>query len=283
MPLDARLEAQKLKELYRESPYQHKYNLLLLGDPGTGKTFFSTTCRKPVHIDSFDKGGTKALWPWIEKDEIIVNPIYERENPLEPFAYREWKSNFLHLVNDGYFEKIGTYFLDSNTFWNEAIMNWVLKNAKEGGKVVSRAGEAPNYFKDYMPQKIEIRNALSQVLNLPCDVVVTGHLTERYDESRGDSGEVIKRLLGYEFKITGDAATIIPGMFDEWYISMTKDTPQGPEYQLLTSKARYYKARTRIGAGKFAQYEKADMKTLLRKIGWDTKDKALLSEEKKSK
>ena len=58
--LDARKQAAELAEKYKNDRKQRSFNLLLLGEMGSGKTFLIRTARKPVHIDSFDPVGVRG-------------------------------------------------------------------------------------------------------------------------------------------------------------------------------------------------------------------------------
>jgi len=167
-------EIAKLRQAYADDPKQKTFNLLLLGEMGTGKTFILRTARLPVHIDSFDPGGTKGLRDEIAAGKIIADTRYESEDRLRPFAYQIWKTEFMRRRSEGYFDRMGTYCLDSSTSWSEAVMNRILQKAKI-------EGEAPRFTKDYTPQKVEIQNMMRYMLDLPCDFVLTGHLEQYMD------------------------------------------------------------------------------------------------------
>jgi hypothetical protein len=285
MPLDARVEAEKLRQMYKGSQTQGYLKVLLLGESKTGKTSLALTCPRPVHIDSFDPGGTKGLVDLIERGDIIADTQYELEDPLAPTAITKWEWNFKQRLSGKYFESIGTYILDSSTTWADAIMNAIM--AKGG-----MPGEAPRRNHDYVPQKTYIRNGIRQMQNLPCHVIVTGHLRPEYEE-RVVNKEVIRRLVGYKYMTTGQGDVLIPLLFDEHWITLTRDVPptdtnrSGLEYCILTSRWQYHEAGTRIGRGRFEQFEKADFKALLKKAGWadSARDKEPLFEggAKKSK
>jgi len=253
-------EIQKLQDFYRNDPQQKKFNILFTGESGTGKTFFLRTCRKPIHIDSFDPGGSKCLRDHIDKGEIVVDSSYESENPKNPDAFKRWKANFDWREKSGYFEHFGTYCLDSSTTWSDAIMNYVLSKA-------GIAGEAPRFTKDYTPQKIEIRNWVKRILDLPCDVIHTGHLELKEDPERGH----IFRLL-----TTGKGSVTLPLLFDEIWVTKTKSTSNGTEYQILTQSNGLYMARSRLAKdGLLNPIEVPDMKALRKKVGLSTEDKPL--------
>ena len=59
--LDITAEFAKLKSMYQEDVQSKTVNILLLGESGSGKTFLMRTAPGPVHIDSFDPGGSTSL------------------------------------------------------------------------------------------------------------------------------------------------------------------------------------------------------------------------------
>jgi len=245
-------ELEKLRTMYKDDISQDSFNLLLLGESGTGKTSIAATCRGPVLIDSFDPGGTKGLTKEITAGQVYVDTRWEKEDPKNPTAFLAWEKEFERRLKEGFFNGIGTYILDSATTWSDAIMNSILKRA-------GIPGEAPRFTKDYGPQKIIIRNKLQKMLSLPCDFILTGHLEAQKDEVNGK--------VKWRFLTTGKGVVTIPLLFDELYVTTTKETSKGVSYQLLTARTSTYMAATRIGRGKFDVYETPDIKALLKKAG----------------
>ena len=258
MPLDARLENERLRKLYLEDENRDKYNLLLLGEKGTGKTYIANTVRKPVFVDSFDPDGTLTVREMKKKGDLLAETKYEHEDPLKPTAYAQWVKDFEEKEKANYFANFGTYMLDSSTIWAEAIMNFIL--SKDG-----RAGTAPLFTKDYVPQKVMIHNALKRVLNLPCDVIVTGHVEPMKDDLLGS--------VEYRYMTTGKGTVIIPLMFTEVWIADTNQSSKGVEYRIVTQRTGKYMASSRLSAGKLDTYETPDIKAILKKCGVDIKDK----------
>ena len=70
--LDIVAEVKKLKEMYA-SKGRKKYNLLIYGPKGSGKTTLVGTGRKPVFIDSFDPGGSTVLRDEIATGDVVVD------------------------------------------------------------------------------------------------------------------------------------------------------------------------------------------------------------------
>ncbi len=270
-------EALGLKTAYLEDPRQKSFNLLLLGESGSGKTTLCSTARLPIHVDSFDPGGTKAWTELVTSGKAIVDSRYEGDDPTKPvipkpaggppgldWAYMVWKKEFERRVKTGYFDHIGTYVMDSATTWSLSIMNWVLGQA-------GIPGQAPRFTKDWGPQKIEIQNYIKKMLDLPCDFIMTGHLESDKDEVSG--------RIRYKFMTTGKAEIIIPLQFDEiWTMISEQKGMKDIEYKVLTAKNGAYPGATRIGSKKFDTFETPDIKYLLKKAGRDTTDKPLVKE-----
>ena len=258
--LKIKRKAAELKKLYQEDPRQESFNLLLCGETGTGKTQLLKTCPQPIHIDSFDPGGTKHLRDEIDQG-IIIPAIYEGDDPMKPSKFKQWEKDMQERVRSGYFDYMGTYALDSSTTWASAIMNKVL--ADDGVP-----GIAPRFTKDYTPQKTKIMNWLKVILNIPCCVVVTGHLEASKDEVEG--------TVSYRYMTTGKAEVLIPLEFDEVWVTDTKKSAKGLQYRVVTARTGPYLATTRIGRGKFETYEEPDVMKLLKKAGFPAKHKPLL-------
>ena len=201
MGLDVRQEAEKLRQMYEEDPRQSTFNLLLLGESGTGKTYLVRTARRPVHIDSFDPGGTKCLRDLIKSGDIIADTRWEDEDFSDPKVFQKWEDTFKHRLRNGYFEAFGTYAIDSATSWAGAILGKYLK--KEG----SDPSAVPTYQKHYHYQKFDLKKYIRNMLTLPCDVVMTGHLKILEDPINGKHR--------YRFLTTGDGMITIPLLFDE--------------------------------------------------------------------
>lgn len=256
--LEIKKKTKEIQELYKNDERQNSFNLLLLGESGTGKSFILRTARKPVYIDSFDPGGTKCLRPEIESGDIIADTRWENDDPFRPTVWRDWvKESQWRLKND-FYRHFGTYVIDSCTKWSDAIMNNILFQA-------GIAGEPPRFTKDYNPQKVQMLNWIKKMMALPCDFVMTGHLEIHKDEAAG--------TVSYRFMSTGKAVALVPIEFDEIWVTSTKPKASGPEYHVRTSHDAKYLASSRIGRGKFDHLEKPDIKYLLKKAGLSAEDK----------
>lgn len=251
--LDINAEFAKLKSMYAESTTSDKINVLLLGESGSGKTFLMRTAPGPVHIDSFDFGGSKGLREQIDNGHVLVDNRWEDEDPWSPKQFALWEKETERRIKLGYFNHIKTYMLDSATTWSAAIMNEILKRAGIPGQV-------PRYTHDFGPQKQAVSNWIKRLLGLPCHVIITGHLKVDRDEI---TGQVTRR-----FMTVGQNSVTVPLLFDEIWIADPKETSKGTQYRILTRSTGKDMARSRLSAnGKLEQYEEPDFTNMLKKGG----------------
>ena len=263
MPIDIKKEFAAIREMYSSQAQQKTFNALVYSDFGDGKTTLAKTCRRPVHIDSFDPGGVKSISDVVaSKDNptgfVFADTRYEVEDAMKPTAFALWDREYHRRKRDGYFENIGTYIVDSATTWASAAMNVILQKAGRLG--------GPPFQQDYLPAMSMIENAIKDIVTLPCDVILTAHLDVDKDEATG------RMFVGPLF--VGKLKQRIPLLFDELYCAQSKKSAAGTTYGLLTRSDGIFKARTRLGKGGiFEAFEKPDIKALLAKAGYPTEDK----------
>jgi hypothetical protein len=260
MALDMKNEFAQLTKMYKDAETS-KFNALIYGALGTGKTRLLKTARLPVFIDSFDPGGTKTLRTEIEAGKIFADTRWELESPKNPTVALAWEKEYERRKKEKFFDNIGTYCIDSVTTFSDCFANQFLKSAGRQGTFLFQA--------DYNPIMAAISAALKDILSLPCDVIILAHDDVDKDEATG------RMFVGPNF-IGKSSRGKVPLWFDEIYCALTKSTSTGVEYQLLTQADGMYKARTRLGKeGIFDKYEKPDIKALLKKAGVNTDDKVL--------
>ena len=279
MAYDPLKELKRVTDYYNGDPLQKRFSALVTGETGAGKTFLLSTARFPIHIDSFDPGGSLCLRPWIRcKDnptgQIVVDTSFEDEDPFKPKAYAAWKKSTEIRLQTGYFETFGTYCIDSLSTLADAVINDVMG---------SRSGEVPMRNKDYNPQKVAIVNYIRKLMNLPCDFIITGHLRRNDDIISIDkSSGIINKSTEYRLHVTGQAVITIPLLFTEIYVIKGKGNP--PRREMLTDSLGEYIARSRLKTnGKLEAMEKPDIKTLLKKAGFSHEDKPRLPKEEEKK
>jgi len=262
MPIDAKLEAQKLKNLYKEDPRQDLAGILMTGESGKGKTFSLRTAPFPVHIDSFDPRGTKSIRDLVDKGDVIADVRFENDDPMEPHAFKLWKKEFEARRVGKYFDSIATYVLDSATTFTTAVMNFIQKERGAPGTV-------PVWEKDYFPQKVELEKWITKCMGLPCHFILTGHLEPQKDKE----GNIVAR----RFMMTGKGAIVIPLKFDEIWVLDNKETSRGLDYFTILQSTGMLLARSRLaGTGKLGSTEPTNLRAIFKKAGLNYEDKPKL-------
>ena len=251
MPLDARIEAQKLLTTY--DTQKETISILLTGESGNGKTYAARNAPFPIHIDSFDPGGTLGLRTEIKKGNIIPDTSFENEDPMHPTVFAAWEQVFRRRVREKYFESFACYWLDSATTWTDSILNAV--QGKRGA-----AGQLPLWGKDYHPQTVLVKNYLRLCMNLPCHFVLTAHL-EPYKDAEGNT-------TSWRPLFSGKGAVKIPLLFDEVWRAERKETQKGFDYFINTQESGFYIARSRIAAeGLLDKREENNISKIFKKAG----------------
>jgi hypothetical protein len=262
MPLDARVEAQRLQSLYMEE--KQTVSILLTGESGSGKTFLTKSAPFPVHIDSFDHNGTLSIRDEVRKGNIVVDDTFEEEDPFHPTAFTKWEKIFRERIRDKYFEKFAVYMLDSATWWLDSMLNATLGNRKA-------AGEVPEWNKDYHPQKIAIRNYLRLAMTLPCHFILTCHL-EPLKDKEGN-------VLEWRPMFTGKGQVVVPTLFDEIWRMRKTEKSDGSIHKIVTRESGRYIARSRLSnIGQLGEEEPANLRNILKKAGVNYEDKERLLE-----
>lgn len=263
--LDVAKRIQEIRAMYDAKPQNTKANFLIYSRTGAGKTKLLATCPAPILIHSFDPGGTKTIKPEIDKGRVIVDNRFEAETGEKDggrLMYKEWQDEFNKLKRMGFFDLIGTYVIDSGTRWLASQMNEIGRQEKRS------YGEVQ--IQDHNKQQIFAADAITTMLALPCNFVMTGHM-ESYEDKT--DGRTHMSLLAH-----GKNKIKIPLLFDEFYYLDVQETSKGLERRLLTQITGKHEARTRIGGpglGNFDMWEKPDIAYLLKKAGYPYEDKQI--------
>jgi AAA domain len=261
VPLDARITAAKLRELYVER--KETISILLTGETGAGKTYLMRTAPSPVHIDSFDPDGSLSIRDEVRKGNVIV-ANYEQEDPFYPSAFKEWEKNFRELRLGGYFDSIGTYVIDTATNWTQSMLNFTL--GKRG-----KAGSLPEWAMDYHPQKVALDNYIHLMTGLPCHFILIAHLMPKTDKE----GNVIQMRVNFP----GQGAVNIPSKFSEIWRMERVEKSNDFDYFIHTQESGLYVARSRLSnLGQLEKREKAHLRNIFKKAGVNYADKPKLLE-----
>lgn len=274
-PLDESLnliEFEQVRTMYNTERSFKAIGIFLMGMFGSGKTQFICTGRKPILIDSFDPRGTVVIetnFPeQIKNGDILIRRFWD-DSHKKPFAFREWEKAWDKLASKKLFDRIGTYAIDSATFWTNSLGYEVskethIRNPKSNVAVGDL--EIGDYKVVYNTAKTYIR----MMSDFDCDFIVTCHLETAKDELTGE--------ITNEPTLFNRLKSEMPALFTEKYVIERKGS-EPPT--ILTSPKGRDRASTQIGSGKFDLKEVADIKHLLKKAGLPYQDKApLFSQDK---
>lgn len=257
MPLDIKTELDDIRKLYTEDLSRGTFNALVLGQMKSGKTVSLTTLPRPVLVHSFDPGGWKSITKEIDEGWMYVED-FSKDDAKRPTEYERWEKRMDKLRSDPeFFKHIGSFVIDSCTTWLDAMKNYVAKKkARPDGCLA---------LQDWQPIGNTLRDWVKLCTALPCNFIMTGHITRDMDEI--EQREVIKVVAPPMLQINW------PILFDEIYCIVTKQTSSGIDRKFQTQNNGQYVAGTRIGRGKFEVQEEIDFKKLLTKAGLSTADK----------
>lgn len=258
-------------EMYEKKQSEGFLRLCLYGMSGTGKTRSLLHARKPVFVHQFDPSGTRLveLRSSIESRDIIVDDSYE-SGTGEDFG--RWATEFESLYDQGFFQHVGTYCLDSLTTWSLSLMNWILQHEPVGEKITTRKktlGIRPTAeLRDYMMQQNIGIEFLIKMCGMPCDFIATAHTQVKVDQE----GKELSRGLSVPGQFGDKALNIFP----EKWLTIMKNTSKGDSYFYRVTPYMGYPASTKIltneQKGTDGEVE-PNIKKLLGEAGFDCSDK----------
>lgn len=258
-------EVSALNQIYDSDSRGETFRGIIVGPQGSGKTSLALTAPAYVHIDSFDPGGTVVLEEEIRASRILADTRFEVDSLDNPVAYNAFDQSLQRRIASGYFHSINTYVLDSMTTLGVAALNLVIRERIAKGK---HSAETPQQD-DWMPQMTKIKKVIQKVASLPCNVIITAHLQMKEDKV---TSQFHNQLL-----VTGNLQQLIPILFGEIYVLITKDAPNNEIRRALLTQpwGEYSKiAKTRLGRrGRFELFEPPDIRALLRKAGKPFEDR----------
>lgn len=194
-------------------------SLLLIGDPGAGKTKFLGTCPRELWIADFDKGSATleddgpGITAEVFKDAPLGRPampqygIYEYGKAWE--AFQDSFNAVGKLIDEGTCPYL-TLALDSFTMLQQCIMNHVLSNSKHPA--------GPVEIQDYGTLLNIQKTFFDQFSSWPLLKIVTAHV-QRTTNDLNESLEMLPLGLG-------SFTARLPMYFDEvYYLEVKNATP----------------------------------------------------------
>ena len=214
-----------------------KIKLLVYGQSGAGKTVFSTGAPKPLVLDFDGKVSSAASYYSAHAPERLKEISYENltDVPGQERPFRRFKRILQGLQKDAAEGKLKheTIVLDSLTLFLDAFMADII--AENPG--VKRPNNVPA-LQDYQILNIQFKDVMSQLLGLPCHLIVVGHITS---ETNQETGRIFWKPL-----VPGKLADRLPQIFTEVYRSYVVHQNGQQQYLCQTSSDGEYVCRTQI-------------------------------------
>lgn len=214
-----------------------KMKLLVYGQSGAGKTVLAAGAPKPIILDFDGKVSSAASYYSVSSPEKLKQISYE---PLTEIAgkerpFRRFKKLLNELSKSAAEGKFAyeTVVLDSLTLFLDALLADIM--VENPG--VKRVNGVPA-LQDYQILNIQFKDVMSQLLALPCHVIVIGHITS---ETNQETGRIFWKPL-----VPGKLADRLPQIFTEVYRAYVVHQNGQQEYRCQTSSDGEYVCRTQI-------------------------------------
>lgn len=208
------------------------HKILLYGLSGSGKTCFSTALPTPMLMLDFDgkadsaamfhKGNTEQLKAIDVRNlaqSLGKSPIAELEKIIRDELIPQQKAGAM---------KFKTLILDSITTFSQQTLKYIVDSNPGIKRVLTKQGQQPG-MQDFGILKREFAKLIPDLLGLPCNVIMLGHISTEKDDV---SGEIIRGPA-----MDGSFARDLPIYFKEVWRSYVDD--KGMHWAQTRSDAKY--------------------------------------------
>jgi hypothetical protein len=212
-------------------------DLLVLGEPGVGKSVLSCSFPGPILYLDFDGKadsaarfykGNKTLLENIDhrnlKRTMTNDPIEELNSIIEKELIPQERAGKMEYA---------TIILDSITTFSAATLAHIVKTNPGIKRVSTRQGIQPG-LQDYGIVKREFTRLIPGLLGLPCNIVMTAHVAATKDDL---TGEITRKPV-----MDGAFSDILAAYFKEvWHLDADKGK------RIAQTQSNYkYKCRSQI-------------------------------------
>lgn len=206
--------------------------LLLFGDSGAGKTCFATGWPGPVHVLDFDNKVSSAAAYWAGTPQI-EQITYENYGTVDNRGTSAERCNAAlgEMKRSGKYPR--TLVLDSLTTFSDEVMRYLMR-LNPGIKRFETKGSQVPAQQDYQVARLYFKQTLTELINLPCNIVVLAHIQMDKDET---TGEIHRTPM-----LAGKLSRELPIFFPEVYRAYAKDN----KYWAQTKTDSRYQCRTQI-------------------------------------
>ena len=208
------------------------FKLLLLSDPGIGKTVFGTSLPGKTLVLDFDGKIDSAALFWrkynperlelIEVEQLAagleLTPIQQLEKIMRDRLIPEQRTGKMSF---------DTLLVDSITTFSAACLAHIVRTNPGIKRTASAQGTQPG-LQDYGILKREFQRVIPGLLGLPCNVIMLAHIATEKDEM---TGQILRHS-----NMDGSFAKELPIYFKEVWRAFVKD---GVRYAQTQSDGQY--------------------------------------------
>lgn len=221
-----------------EIKIEDNLKILLYGMSGSGKTCFAASLPTPILYLDFDgKVDSAAMFHRSDKERLSQIDVRNLTQNFtqSPIAELE-KIIGTELIPQ---EKAGkmlfkTLVIDSLTTFSSSTLKYIVDTNPGIKRVITKQGQQPG-MQDFGILKREFAKLIPNILNLPCNIVMLGHISTDKDEI---TGEIVRGPA-----MDGSFARDLPIYFKEVWRSYVDD--KGMHWAQTRADARY-SCRTQI-------------------------------------
>ena len=215
-----------------EIPLDDRLKILLYGLSGSGKTCFAASMPLPILYLDFDgKIDSAAHFFHADKerlDHIDVRNLSQKftDSPIAELE-RIIKEELIPQEKSGNM-KFRTLVLDSITTFSSQTLKYIVDTNPGIKRVITKQGQQPG-MQDFGILKREFSKLIPNILALPCNIVMLGHIETDKDDI---TGEIIRGP-----SMDGSFSKDLPIYFKEVWRSYVDD--KGVHWAQTRSDARY--------------------------------------------
>jgi hypothetical protein len=215
--------------------------VLVYGEPGGGKTVFSTGFPGPILYFDFDnKVSSAARFYRNDLERLKQIEVVQLGSTLHESPINELQKRVNELAR---MQKAGEYpyktlVIDSITTFSSACLSHIVQTNPGIKRVITAQGQQPG-MQDFGILKREFQRLIPGLLTLEMNVVMLGHISITKDEF---SGELIRGVL-----MDGSFAEQLPIYFEEVYRAYVTEVQGGKrEFFAQTQSDGKFKCRSQI-------------------------------------
>lgn len=208
------------------------FKLLLMGEPGVGKTIFGTSLPGKTKVLDFDNKIDSAALFWKKNSPEILeaidvnqfppslnaSPIHQMEEIIRNELIPQQNNAKMHF---------DTLLVDSITTFSAACLAHIVKTNPGIKRNMTAQGPQPG-LQDFGILKREFQRLIPGLLSLPCNVIMLAHFETEKDEFTGQ--------LNRFARMDGSFAKELPIYFKEVWRVFVKD---GERYAQTQSDGHY--------------------------------------------